>query len=592
MSILINVYYSLLVDIEELTGVHLDFPDDLTMSWVLIEAPALDKNVQQYLEHGTHVPDFPDWLRPLWDAFINTVFDEGDLVPLCKKRARLLQCLRTILVFGYKAEFEPSYEQLQNAVTAFEDANQGVAIWERSFKMERVPGPTFREARRLVGYVIGRANWSEVIPNHGPGAVFPPHSPCNKGNFDICTPINEYYPYDKNFCCLDPHGTGFAELRSRDWDSYDSIVAKLVAVPKDSRGPRLICVHPKEAIWIQQGQRHVLEDAITKNHLTSLRINFDDQSINGSLALRASFSREFITLDLKEASDRISKSLVEYLFGTYAYGYLSCSRASHVKLLDGRLLELHMFAPMGNALTFPVEALVFWSLARAGILSRYGHNCDDVYVFGDDIIVPSEYYEGAIGGLISAGLIPNMNKTFRKGFFRESCGVDAYSGEDVTPFRCKVRGINSYSDAESLCDLAKRLRISGFSNTSSFLYSCINRRLSVVARKSYPRLSMTNNPDCQGLMEYVDCDSEHLIRNEPRVTWCYKTHCWKVPYRKRARTSEVLKTHAWWHVQDSLLNLVRKDKGIVVKSFFDPEWVEGNMAIESERGLRDRKSVV
>jgi hypothetical protein len=33
----------------------------------------------------------------------------------------------------------------------------------------------------------------------------------------------------------------------------DIIEAKLIAVPKDSRGPRLICVHPAESIWIQQG---------------------------------------------------------------------------------------------------------------------------------------------------------------------------------------------------------------------------------------------------------------------------------------------------------------------------------------------------
>jgi hypothetical protein len=471
----------------------------------------------------------------------------------------ILKCLRTLLVFGYKAEFEPNETQLKEAQKAFEETNQGVKTWEDTFNKVPIPGPTFREARRLIGLVIGRANWSKLIPNHGPGAVYPPHTPSTKGRFDVCTPIVEYYPYDSHFNMI--HNVGHNDLVSHDYATMDSIHCKLVAVPKDSRGPRLICVHPKEAVWIQQGQRHILERAIVHSKLTAGRINFDDQSVNGHLALSSSSDRSFVTIDLKEASDRISNVLIAYLFG-YASKLLSCSRASHVVMLDGRLLKLNMFAPMGNALTFPVESLVFWALVRAGILSRHGINCDDVYVFGDDIIVPTKFYDGAILGLVSAGLIPNEGKTFRKGFFRESCGVDAYHGKDVTPYRMKVRGVNTYSDGESLCDLAKRLRLGGYADTSSYLYSQVSRR--------FGRLSLTNNRNCQGLVEYTAYDLGTILRYEPRAYFCVDTHSWVVPYRKRTRTLEVLVYHAWWHVQDSLLSLVRKDLGLVVRNEFGP----------------------
>jgi hypothetical protein len=564
MSILTKVYYSLLIDIKEMTGVHLDLPDNFEMSWVLIEGPALDKQVLQFLE-GTRVndPDFPEWLLPLWKAFrINN------------NTAGILKCLRTCLVFGYKAEFEPNEKQLIEAQSAFEEANLGVEAWSESFKRDSVPRPTFREARRLVRLVIRRADWFNLYPNHGPGAVFPSHSPWFKGRFDICTPIVEYYPYDQYFNMLPL--LGHTDLTSHDYLEYDKIICKMVAVPKDSRGPRIICVHPKEAVWIQQGQRHVLERVINQHTLTAGRINFSDQKVNGKLALSSSKDQEFCTIDLKEASDRIANSLVEYLFG-YSSKLLCSTRASHVLLLDGRLVDLHMFAPMGNALTFPVESLVFWSLVRAGILSRYGVNCDDIYVFGDDIIVPSRFYDGAIYGLVQAGLIPNFGKTFRKGLFRESCGVDAYNGEDVTPYRMKVRGINSYSDAESVCDLAKRLRMSGFSDTSSFLYSAVSRK--------YGRLSLTNDPDCQGLVEFCRYDFGDILRYEQRLRFNKDLHVWEVPYRKRSRTLEVRDDHDWYHVQDSLLSLIRKDKCIVVGSFPDSERSMGNLAIESERGL-------
>ena len=545
MSILVKVYYRLLIDTEKLTGVHLDLPDTFDVSWVLIEGPALDKLVLKYLEsNGDFIPTFPEWLLPLWEAFIRNNTDAG-----------ILKCLRTLLVFGYKAEFEPNEKQLKEAQSAFEDANLGVGTWEDSFEKESVHSPAFREARRLVGHVIGRSNWSELIPNHGPGAVFPSHSPSTKGKFNVCTPIVEYYPYDTHFCAVP--NIGSVELRAHDYITMDSIHCKLVAVPKDSRGPRLICVHPKEAVWIQQGQRHILERAIERHPLTAGRINFDDQGVNGRLALSSSSDRSYTTIDLKEASDRIGWSLVNYLFG-YVGKVLSCSRASHVKLLDGRLLSLRMFAPMGNALTFPVESLVFWAMARSGILSRYGINCDDVYVFGDDIIVPTKFYDGAIYGLISAGLIPNESKTFRKGFFRESCGVDAYHGKDVTPYRMKVRGVNSYSDGESLCDLAKRLRRGGYTDTSAYLYSAVSNKCG--------RLTLSNDPYCQGLQEYVDWDLDHVLRYEPSSTWCYKTHAWITTYRKRVRPNEVIHHHAWWHVQDSLLSLERRSQGLVPRN--------------------------
>lgn len=596
MSMLINAYYSLLVDVRKLTGIHLDLPDDLTMSWVLLSAPALDKQLLVYLENGGQPPEFPEWLKPLW-SYINTAregcaFDPQNpwefyppdgfdgRTPLLHRGGVALKCLRTLLVFGYKAEFEPSNEQLQNAQNAFEDANQGVGVWNTAFKQSSCPSPLFREARRLIGRVISRIDWTDIIPSHGPGAVYPPRIPCEKGNFRIYNSINEYYPYDVHFNGV--HNVGYTDLIKPLNPDAEEIQCRMIAVPKDSRGPRLICVHPAEAVWIQQGQRHVLERAIETCSLTSGKINFTDQKVNGSLALESSQSRKYVTIDLKEASDRVGIDLVYYLFGRHASSYLNATRASRVRLLDNRLVELQMFAPMGNALTFPVESLVFWAIARAGILCRYGVNCNEVYVFGDDIILPTKYYEGALNGLIRAGLVPNIGKTFRKGFFRESCGVDAYNGKDVTPLRCKVRGINSYSDAESVCDLAKRFRMAGFDDTSAFLYSSVSRR--------FGKLVLTNNPECQGLVEYTTYDLGTLLRYEPSLVFNKKIHVWQVPVRRRVRTLEVITSHAWWHVQDSLLSLIRKSLGHSAShwsSSLFKEWSNQRDPINySERGLK------
>lgn len=280
-----------------------------------------------------------------------------------------------------------------------------------------------------------------------------------------------------------------------------------------------------------------------------------DQTVNGKLALQASKSREFVTLDLKEASDRVSCALVQSLFGDYAYGWLSCSRADSVQLLSGRIIKLKKWAPMGNALCFPVESLVFFSLVVAGIRSHYGENCNDVYVFGDDIIYPSRYHDGVITTLITYGLIPNGGKTFNKGFFRESCGIDAYKGTDITPLRLRKDNVNSLSAIESQLSLAHRLRQKGFDRVASFLYKSCRRQLNEHWGIYLP---ISNSLDNAGFFEYQNIPFAELLLREPSIRFHGSWHRWGA--KRWAATGQQHAVHYgdWYHLQDSLLRLERK----------------------------------
>lgn len=537
MNMLIKTYRHLLVDIVDHTGIHLDAPDDLTLSWVLSEAPKLDKQLLMWLEDGElEQPSFPDWLLPLWEAFLEK-FDEG-----------ILKSLRQLLVFCYKAEFESSIEQDEVALRGFIDTDLSIDTWNEYFK-SHLQDPLFREARRLVGLVIHKANWSEISPSHGPGAVFPPRKPCFKSDFNtIYDSIQNLYPFDQFFHGLPSFWWENLVDKDHKIQTSDKIVCHLTAVPKDSRGPRLIAVHPAEAIWIQQGQRRILERCITNNPLTRHCINFDDQSINGNIALVSSKTKGFVTLDLKEASDRLSNVLVHYLFGD-AHRFFDASRAGYVTGLriDG-VHELRKFAPMGNCLTFPVQSLVFWALVRSGIRCHYGFDCNDIYVFGDDIVYPSKYHTGALNALIRAGLVPNMSKTFRLGSFRESCGVDAFNGINITPYRMKAPSITSYSDAVSFCDLAKRLRLGGFHHCSSYIYSKV--------RAFMGKLHLSNNPLTQGIFEYVSTREFLLYEKSHRFNDDLQRWESRVALLKPAKAS--LSSHDWYHVQDSLLRISRE----------------------------------
>jgi hypothetical protein len=316
---LVKVYLRLLADIATMTGLHLEMPVERPMNWILIVGPKLDKQLLGYLEDDSAPwPQFPDWVKPLSEFF------------RLHKDPASLGYLRNLLVFGYKAKFEPTDDQIQEAQASYLATEEANRQWNSWFNNLDFKGHLFRSARQIVARIIYRIDWSQISPSHGPGSVFPSRRPSEKTNWETkYLSISEYYPWDSNFALL-PNYWEEAGCYLEEKDLEADILCSLVCVPKDSRGPRLISVHPCEAIWIQQGQRKKLEAAITRHPYTRDRIVFDDQSVNGECARASSASRELCSLDLKEASDRLTTSLIEYLFGG-AYPWISSSRATSVR---------------------------------------------------------------------------------------------------------------------------------------------------------------------------------------------------------------------------------------------------------------------
>jgi hypothetical protein len=576
----LNIFSCLLADVCELSDVAISPPDDISYDWVLKEGPKLDKDMLMYIEGTGDQPVFPEWLLPLWDKF------RSGLDP------KILRYIRQILLFCYKIESEPTNEQLKEAQKAFEQTDASIEAWNiyHSGSDSRVLQAS---ARQIIGRIIYGINWREIRPSHGPGAVYPPEKPWNKSRFShVYTTIDEKYPIADYFCALPNYWDSVLVLGDKYWTSSSDIVARLVAVPKDSRGPRLICVHPKESIWIQQGCRGLLERAITSPRSESFgRIAFNDQTINGALALSSSLDREFVTLDLKEASDRISCELVRSLFGNYAYSWISCSRANKVRLLDDRVIELRKWAPMGNALCFPVQSLIFYALVRSGIRCRYGLDCNDVYVFGDDLVFPSKFYDGVLSALIRSGLVPNRSKTFRSGFFRESCGVDAYRGIDVTPHRLRKIDHTSVSGAMSLCTLAKAMHMDSYRLTADALYSYVSQ--------AFGELPLGNNPDAQGIYRYISVGLGDLMRSAACIRFNRRLHKFETPCLLVGGSTIAASNGSWWNLQDSLIRLastqgVLSDRGLEYavphrvlskRGWTDALWTSESPASEEARAV-------
>lgn len=542
MHIIERTYESLLADVASLSGFSEIRGLEMGLQWVLKEAPKLEKLLLATIETGVSL-NLDEWPVSLHRIAKCSVWS-----------AYALRLLRQLLLFGYKASVPHDNETTEKAFKGFLETNQEVRAFSNS--LARVSPVLLDLARRHCQSVLYQFHASEITPRHGPGAV----TTSKERWSTVFDSIEQFYPYSDYFSL-----TLNRDMLER-WDSADRpshITAKLIAVPKDSRGPRLICVHPAEAIWIQQGLRLELERKISrarfhKGPWPHGHVFFNDQSINGTIALLSSKSRRYATIDMKEASDRISDVLVQILFGRN-YKYFGCCRAqkfripklgSHVNLTG----DLNCYAPMGNATTFPVQSLVFWSICVAALQHHGFHQPGAVFVFGDDIIIPSEATEIVINDLESFGLRVNRTKSFWRGAFRESCGVDAFNGVNITPVRWKTTvNAEDLLDLQPLSDMAMRLRMAGYEEAARTVYDGLNLRL---RRHTGRQLFLTNNPDHGGVAEYRESDTGYSDACVWRDAYWHKSYQKYVsPVLRIEPSKSNLGCHDWNHVLESLVML-------------------------------------
>jgi hypothetical protein len=300
------------------------------------------------------------------------------------------------------------------------------------------------KARALCTSVCSTLDPREIQPSHGPGAVATGEETVEKTklrriytSLDAMYPFTEYMMFNLNHVAQDIPAENPRVIR------LDQATAKVVLVPKDSRGPRLISCEPLEVQWIQQGLKKILVDRLQSCKLTAGFVNFDDQSINRNLALESSVNNEWVTLDMKDASDRVSLGLVKDLFRDCPVWLdaLLASRSQSTKLPCGTEVKLNKYAPMGSALCFPVESLIFWALSVSALIQhgvKRRKALKSVYVFGDDLVVRKQDYTALLHALPLVELKFNEDKCCTARSFRESCGCDAYEGVDVTPVKLKT----------------------------------------------------------------------------------------------------------------------------------------------------------
>lgn len=404
--------------------------------------------------------------------FFNLVLDH-DGQPLPNPCIASIKVLREILFVFYKYELPYTDKQEEEVISKFvrteEDLstvsshlNSVETCLDKSYNTRRRRFDTSsqvavaREARILLSNLFGyRSNrWTSkdnflagqhpsvacfdpqnIVPSHGPGVVATKQRLWEKFEFtNVSGRITSIYPYDAFFCASLGHVCDRHDSHQGVTDR--DLSARVLLVPKDSRGPRLISCEPVDFQWVQQGLGRAIVDWVENNPLTKWNVFFTNQQPNQFGSLLGSQTGKYSTLDLNEASDRVSVDLVRLLFPPHLYEYLAACRSLSTELPDGKVLTLKKFAPMGSSLCFPILALSVWAILTAG--APDADTRDGILVYGDDVVVPSAYAENAMKHLESFGLKVNRDKSCTKGLFRESCGVDAFKGINVTPVRIRT----------------------------------------------------------------------------------------------------------------------------------------------------------
>lgn len=426
------------------------------LRFLTVTLPKLAKAVLSGIEAGNFAAfrptDFAWKGRSLryFRSLLNRIFDPvtGSLLP--EPDAPALASLRQVCEYAYKLSVEEREEDVEKAAHRFISSQHAV----QNFRYDQAWLDQLRKNFETYYAPLARLSPHDILsvgPRYGPGTFV--------GSGDS----HPTWMSLAEWKLLPESHTGtcnqFGACYSGLFRSYpgapgkihvvdENRTAEVLFVPKDSRGPRVITREPLHQLRATLAFLDCMTPLMER--CTNGRINFRDQLPNQKLACEGSISGRWATLDLKDASDRVGIRFAQRVFrnapGIYFFLRRFRSKFWTLRLPngEGRFGRMHSVAGMGSGLTFPLLALTCHLSVCSSIAMKlripYQRVMKKVYVYGDDVIVPTEWYGYAVTGLEDSGLLVNTEKSYYRGPFRESCGADYLSGVRVTPTRLRLSG--------------------------------------------------------------------------------------------------------------------------------------------------------
>jgi hypothetical protein len=435
------------------------------LAFLAITLANFGKAIEKWLDQGFVVPsDVPSFKKdrltglPVFlQGFLGRVFRPLDGVLLDVPDIEAIQAIRQLTLSfskfalpqgdpgGKPTSVTPRRERraMSNYIECEQDVKRNDYFLDPQFLAE------FKEMSSLLfGDVFAKVDrdvyWGRLVPKHGPGAVADHLTSNGKYNLRTWTSRLQQVMPAADFLIPNSHFRENLEGELNILEPGAEMPVRVITVPKTMKTPRIIAIEPAAMQYAQQALLAAIRSAISEDGFLTRCIGFDDQVPNRELARLGSLSGDLATLDLSDASDRVSYQHVRAMLEDFPHllWAVDACRSRKADVPGHGVIRLAKFASMGSALCFPFEAMVFFTVICLAVqrelntpLSRRKiSNLLDgkVRVFGDDLIVPRDYVLPVIGELDLFGHRVNASKSFWIGRFRESCGKEYYDGHDVS----------------------------------------------------------------------------------------------------------------------------------------------------------------
>ena len=236
--------------------------------------------------------------------------------------------------------------------------------------------------------------------------------------------------------------------------------ARITTVPKNNEKRRPINIEPFGNSMLQHAIGAGLERVLASigNDLKTGQDKHRDRIKNDDVA----------TIDLSDASDRVSVELVRFLFPERVFSVLEAIRSKCTEV-DGVYIRTNKISCQGNGFTFPLMTIILLAACKA---------CgdDESSVYGDDIIVKNDVATNVIQLIEKLGFKVNHEKSFVSRQFRESCGGFYYRGY----IRCfDIAWVTNFPELCSTLNKVLLYKLEGQDDASDWaaLHECLLRHV-------------------------------------------------------------------------------------------------------------------
>jgi hypothetical protein len=438
------------------------------LSFLTITLPDLGKSVQKWIDQGqaginssftTGRGSLPLFLG----GFFNRVFDRNTGTLLDEPCIDSIIAIRQLtLMFGkilIPCSDAREKKSMRNYIKCEQDVRESDArlsqkdLAEFHFMSDLLFREIFTQMDRDIYY-------GQLLPKHGPGSTADGLTSNGKYQQSTWTKrLDEVFP---SYEYLIPNAHFYESLDKVDILEPDAeIPVKVISVPKTLKAPRVIAMEPACMMYTQQAILRCFLSSLHRDELLREVIGFDDQSPNQRLACQGSTDGRTATLDLSDASDRVSNQLVRTMVSRWPHlrRAIDATRSRRADVDGFGVIRLAKYASMGSALCFPFEAMVFTTLIFLGIQRSLNVTMTrkdvksfrtSVRVYGDDLIVPVEHVHTVVQTLETFGSQVGLDKSFWTGKFRESCGKEYFNGTDVSLVRVRQMLPSTTADAKEV----------------------------------------------------------------------------------------------------------------------------------------------